>query len=249
MIKKTISAVLISLTFVVFSAAKSIALELPENLSIAVGIAGNAGVFVASGTEFEGSNHSNTGLAEQTDSGDRAQEVAMGSVFVDFTIADRVTIGFDYTPGAVETETEGRTDSKGGDDKADAGANGTSSLVDTGNVGTSTVKAELENLRKAYAEIHLISGIYLKAGYMEMDLNTMENLHTDSSYGNITMKGTQYGIGHKASFADGSWIVKTEVTQEAWDNFEIKSSTTGNSNKITGKLDGLQGRLAIAKSF
>jgi len=247
MIKKTISAVLISLTFVVFSAAKSIALELPENLSIAVGVAGNAGVFVASGTEFEGTDHSYTGLPEENDSGDRAQEVFMGSLFVDFTIADRVTIGFDYTPGAVETETEGRTDSVYGDDAYDPGTNGTSTSVDTGNTGTSTVKAELENLRKAYAEIHLISGIYIKAGYMEMDLNTMESLHSASSYGNITLKGNQYGIGHKSTFADGSWIVKTEVTHENWDNFEIKSST--GVNKVTGRLEGMQGRIAIAKTF
>ena len=247
MIKKTISAVLISLTFVVFSAAKSIALELPEKLSIAVGIAGNAGVFVASGTEFEGIGNATDGLTDQTNSSDRAQEVAMGSIFVDFTVADRVTIGFDYTPGAVETETAGRTDNVYGNDAYDAGANGTSSVADIGNTGTSTVKAEVENLRKAYAEIHLISGIYIKAGYMEMDLNTMENLHSESSYGNITLKGNQYGIGHKSTFADGSWIVKTEVTHENWDNFEIKSST--GVNKVTGRLEGMQGRIAIAKSF
>ena len=43
-----------------------------------------------------------------------------------------------------------------------------------------------------------IAGIYVKAGYVTVDLNTLESLGTGSKYGNIEVEGYTIGLGAQA---------------------------------------------------
>ncbi len=90
----------------------------------------------------------------------------------------------------------------------------------TADVGTSSVSARLSNLVTGYIEVNIWNGLYAKYGIMEMDVDTKESLHTDSSYPNAKMDGTTYGLGWKGSFDNGVFI-KTETMMQDWTDLKL----------------------------
>ena len=91
------------------------------------------------------------------------------------------------------------------------------------NTGTSSVKLEFSNLVTGYVEVNIWNGLYAKYGIMEMDVDTKENLHTDSSYPNAEMDGTTYGLGWKGTFDNGVFI-KTETMMQDWTDLKIEAT-------------------------
>ena len=59
---------------------------------------------------------------------------------------------------------------------------------------------------------------------MEMDVETKENLHTDSAYPNATMDGDTWGIGWKGSFDNGVFIKSHSTNETVPRNFLSKCS-------------------------
>jgi hypothetical protein len=235
MIKKTITTFLVASTFLALSVSNSAAVD-SSDFSVAVGVSGGFGAFTGRGEETEGSGQTDPADVNKSE-GTEVMAAVLPSAFAEVTIKDRLTIGFDVTLGEMETEVQERTDDAYGDNGA-------------ANTGTSTVKAEFENLHQAYAELRIFGGFFVKGTMMQIDINTMESLHTDSSYGNITLDGTSYGIGHKANF-DG-WYLKNEVTYQDWDKINIaaaSAATTPNGNSVQGEVNGVMAKLSIAKTF
>jgi hypothetical protein len=237
MIKKTITTFLVVSTVWAFTLSKSVAVDLVDGMSFALGVTGSAGAFSGSGEETEGTS----GEVNKSE-GSELMAIAIPSIFGEVTIADRLTVGFDYTSLSEDTEVQSRTDNA---------ANEAEGISSTGNTGTSTIQASFENIVTAYAELNLIGGMFVTMGHMQMDINTKENLHTESSYGNITIDGTMYGVGHKSNF-DG-WYLKTSAVVTDWDDFTIlaasSSSGTANGNKVDGKINGVMAKVSIAKTF
>ncbi len=210
MIKKILSSLLVSSVLLVFAATGSMA----ERPTLSLGYTATYGGYEANGTEHEGSANPR----EQADD-TAAGEIGYSSLFIEASFADRVTVGASWMIDAVETGMQERTDSP--------------LVADTSNnSGTSTVKAEFSNLVTGYVEVNLYNGLYAKYGYMEMDLETKESLHTDSAYPNATMDGTTYGLGWKGSFDNGIFI-KTETLMQEWSDLTLQGSGATDTDNNT----------------
>ena len=231
MIKKILSTLLVSSVLFVFTATGSMA----ERPTFAIGYTANYGLYEANGTENEGS------LAPQErNDATETGEFGYSSLFIEVSFADRVTIGASWMADAVETAMSERTD-KGGPLPADAGTD----------EGTSTVKAEFKNLATGYIEVNIWNGLYAKYGIMEMDVETKESLHTDSSYPNATMDGETWGFGWKGSFDNGVFI-KTETMMQDWSDIVLQADgSTGddNDNSVEASLQGALATISIGKAF
>ena len=86
---------------------------------------------------------------------------------------------------------------------------------------------------------------------MEMDVETKESLHTDSSYPNATMAGQTYGFGWKGMFDNGVFI-KTETLMQDWSDLKLTATGktgTSNANTIDASLQGAVATISIGKAF
>jgi len=233
MIKKILSTLLVSSAFLVFAATSSIA----DRPTFAIGYTAAYGGYEASGQENEGKD-SPQEITKKTETG----EIGYSSIFMEISFADRVTVGASWMIDAVETSMSERTDSDPNQTAAtDAGVN----------EGTSTVKAEFENLVTGYIELNIWNGLYAKYGIMDMDVNTKESLHTDSQYPNASMDGETYGFGWKGSFDNGVFI-KTETLMQDWSDLKINATgATGDDNNtsVEASLSGAVATISIGKAF
>ena len=236
MIKKILSTLLVSSAFLVFAATSSIA----DRPTFAIGYTAAYGGYEASGQENEGKD-SPQEITKKTETG----EIGYSSIFMEISFADRVTVGASWMIDAVETSMSERTDTL-----CTSSVNCTTSGDDT---GTSTVKAEFENLVTGYVELNIWNGLYAKYGIMEMDVNTKESLHTDSSYPNTTMDGETYGFGWKGSFDNGVFI-KTETLMQDWTDLKleatgVRAGGVDNNNSVEASLSGAVATISIGKAF
>jgi hypothetical protein len=236
MIKKILGTILVSSVMFLGVATSSFSMDRP---TVAIGGALTYGGYVASGKEHEGRTGQLLTGVEENDA-TAAMEVGYSSVFLEVNFADRLTVGVEYMADTVETEIAERTDTL------------TTQVGEAlGDVGTSQVKASFSNFTTVYGELRLFNGVYFKAGQMEIDIESKETLHTSSTYGNLTIDGSTYGIGYKNSWDNGMFL-KTETMIHNWDNFTlsaVSADAVPNNNKITGDMDGIVASLRIGKAF
>jgi hypothetical protein len=204
--------------------------------SVGFGVTGSIAVVEANGTETDGTS---TG-ASATDVSSRAaaasNNVAIGSVFAEYMFdGDHgMTFGIDWIPGAADVNSKklSRTDAT-----ADAGETDQDD-------GTYTAQAEVENHMTYYAELPIHGGLYVKAGYVEMDVNTTET-SIGGTYGNTSVDGTLLGLGYKVDFGTSSYY-KLEGTQTEFDTITLKSTT---NNQVKADLDVTRLTFALGYKF
>ena len=231
MIKKILSILLVSSAFLVFAATSSIA----DRPTFALGYTAAYGGYEATGQENEGASS-----PQEINKTSEAGEFGYSSIFMEVSFADRVTVGASWMVDAVTTAMQERTDSP----EVNSG-------VTKINSGTSTVKAEFSNLVTGYVELNVWNGLYAKYGIMEMDVETGESLHTDSSYPNATMDGETWGLGWKGSFDNGVFI-KTETLMHDWSDLHIEgegATNLDNNTSVDVKLSGAIEQISIGKAF
>ena len=131
-----------------------------------IGISGSAGVFHATGTEKE---------AGEEASEDASGTVGWASGFVELTM-DRLAIGIEIVPGALESESTLNEQSDGG------------------SVVTNTMQVDFENLYSTYVMLNVTDNLYVRGGIMQVDVVTNENLATGSAYGDADLEGTIVAI-------------------------------------------------------
>jgi hypothetical protein len=239
MIKKILSTLLVSSALFVFAATGSMA----ERPTVAIGYTAAYGGYVASGQENEGA-----GTPQEITKTEESGEFGYSSLFIELSFADRVTIGASWMIDAVNTAMSERTDSICTAQTRDV-VSLQCPLV--GNAGTSTVKAEFSDLVTGYVEVNIWNGLYAKYGIMEMDVETKESLHTDSSYPNTTMDGSTYGFGWKGMFDNGVFI-KTETLMQDWSDIKLTATGatgTANGNTVEAGLSGAVATISIGKAF
>ena len=236
MIKKILSTLLVSSTLLVFSGLNSMA----ERPTVAIGAALQYGGYSASGQENEGGGITREGYNTEKHKRNEAMEVGYSSVFLEVSMRDRLTLGVEYMGESVETDTESRTDSAA-----------PGSVITEADTGTSSVRVEFSDMVTAYAELRLIGGMYAKIATMSIDVETKENLHTSSSYGNMTLDGMGYGFGWINSWDNGVFL-KTDMMIHDWDDFQMSATSadaTPNGNTISGNLDGAIASFRLGKAF
>ena len=197
------------------------------DLNPSIGISGSSGVFAATGTE---NNFNEAGTAiDETTKEHGAFQADMASVFVELGVNDVLSFGVDYVINTLETpQNVARED---------------------GGTNANLVKAEFEDLTTVYAKLNVpLGGTYLKIGYVQVDVNSIEDLDSGNSHGNDKSTGWTAGIGYNHELTGGVSI-RAEVT--GMDMSDV-TSNNGQTNKTEIKVEdmiGARGTISLVKSF
>jgi len=217
---KKLFAIIFSSVFLFLNSANA-------ELGINVGISGQIGVFEASATETEDT--------EKSREDDAMAAFGYVSVFLEKDLGQYITVGVDYVPSALESETVDETR-----DDLLATADGAASSV------TQKVQVDFEDLTTFYVALNFNENFYLKAGIAQVDLITNETLGTGSTYGNASLDGTVFGAGYNKNF-DNGMFVRAEGTYQEFDGVTINGS--GDTSVTADEINGVSGKISIGKSF
>ncbi|MDA9604435.1 hypothetical protein N9S39_01815 [Candidatus Pelagibacter sp.] len=200
------------------------------DLGVNVGIAGNTSIWHATGVE----KNLNTDGTTDTHTEDGTGVAGYTSYFIEKTLGSRITIGYEYTPDALSSDTA--TNEVLSQDTATREAY---------TLDKNTVQIDFDDLHQTYVALNLNENFYAKYGWASVDVITNENLATGSTYGNTSLDGSMYGVGYNRSF-DNGFFFRAEGVYMDFD------SVTLTSNDNTVSLNGLEGasaKLALGKSF
>ena len=186
-----------------------------------VGITGSMAMIDASGKETEGTEVTHAEIKHNT---------AMGSIFVEYNdiMNTGFSFGLDYVPGSADisenlkTRTDVETSVTGDDDH-------------TTTSRTQKAQAELENHMTLYAT-YSSNGAYVKAGYVQVDLNTLETLDTGSKYGNDTIDGIILGAGIEFDVYNNT-VGRLELSHTNYEEISLKSSVARTGVTVNNKID------------
>ena len=197
-------------------------------VSMSVGVSGQAGIFAASAKESTGT--------KQKGSGSEHGSAGWGSIFLEGQF-NKLIIGVDYVPGALETDTTETA-------KSDKGVTAV-----TPTTVTNKIQVDFENLTTVYIGAMLNDNFYVKAGGVAVDVITNESLGTGASYGNTDLSGTMLGIGYHNSNDNGTFF-RFEGNYMSFDGTSLKATGTAADNTIELKnLDGVSGKVSLGKTF
>ena len=194
---------------------------------INIGISGSAGAFQATGTETE---------KTEKNKEDAVGAAAWGSIFIEKTLGDRFTLGIDYVPSALESETSEVA-------RIDTAAKGTSATVQT-----NKVQVDFSHLTTIYLSANLTDSLYAKIGYMEVDVDTNESLGTGSEYGNTSLDGTLLALGWNTDFGN-NMFVRVEGNYMQFDGATLTSTTNSDNEISLTDLNGASAKFSVGKSF
>ena len=198
-------------------------------VSVNVGVSGQAGIFAASASEKTGTTRKGNG-SEHGSAG-------WGSVFLEGQFNDKIIVGIDYVPAALETDTTETA-------KSDKGVEATSPTI-----VSNKIQIDFEDLTTLYVGAMLTDSLYVKAGAMKVDVITNETLGTGAAYGNTELDGTMLGIGYHVANDNGAFF-RFEGNYMTFDGATQRSTGTAADNTIELKnLDGVSGKISIGKSF
>tara|TARA_B100000795_G_scaffold134733_1_gene100647 strand:+ start:124 stop:771 length:648 start_codon:yes stop_codon:yes gene_type:complete len=189
-----------------------------------IGVSGQMGVFVADGSE----TRADSGSLERSNT---TTLVGYGSVFIEKTLGSKLTIGFDYVPQSLTTDTAEST-----------------RQTDVSTTGINSVKADFEDLSTAYVAFNVTENTYIKAGMVTVDVITKESLATGSDYGNTSLDGEMYGVGYNHDFSNGLFL-RAEANVIMMDGTTLTSTTNSDNVIKLDHLNGASGKISIGKSF
>ena len=198
-------------------------------LGVNLGVSGQMGVFAASGQENEDKTVSKSSTTTL---------VGYSSVFLEKTLGSRLTIGIDYVPESLASETANET------------------RIDNGASAAQKVQADFEDLTTIYATLNITDNFFIKGGMVTVDVITNETLATGSTYGNASLDGTLYGAGYNYNFdngmflrAEGNVMMMDGVTLTSTAAAAARPGTTAKNFVKLDHLNGANGKISIGKSF
>ena len=224
--KKLLLSVVFSVLYVTSASA---------DLGVNVGVSGNVGLFAASANEsFSDVAPKNNSVNQN---GSEHGSAGWGSVFIEKTIGDRLIVGLDYVPAALETDTTETAKS----DKRTASS-------DAITASTNKIQIDFEDLTTVYLGAMVTDNFYVKAGVMHVDVITNESLGTGSTYGNVELDGSMFGMGYHASNDNGTFF-RFEGNYLTFDGNSVTSGTDSGKTIKLKNLDGISGKVSIGKTF
>ena len=119
---------------------------------------------------------------------------------------------------------------------------------DTATAKTNKVQVDFDNLTTYYVMVNLTEGLYVRGGYLSVDVVTNESLGTGSTYGDTTMDGTVLGVGYNRTLDSGIFF----RVEGNYMDLGSKSLTATNNSENTISLNDLIGasaKFSIGKSF
>ena len=209
------------------------ALEVSD-MSVTAGISVNSAVYGASAKETNRAED-NTIKTTQSESGVFTDSHTSG--FIELNAGEFVSIGFEHTPDSITTPQADRT---------------------TNTNAKTTVSVDFNDLNISYVKFNIPGGLYLKAGYVETDLDVKESMASGSTYSNPSTSGSVLGIGYARSVNDsplairieGSYMELDDVTSTNGVSASGGTVANGGQNKIdASNLEGLNAKLALTYTF
>ena len=208
------------------------------------GISITAGQFEADGAkeEFKGAHSSSASPGDvsikATTEGDGAEALfGFGSIFVEKTLGDRLAIGVDYVPMTLDTETA--ENSRHVD------------VTPTGIIGskaTNTVQVDFSDLTTLYLTLKLNDSMYVKAGLVEVDVETNESLGTGGAYGNTSLDGTMLAIGYNRDLNTGAFV-RLEAHTMSLDGVTLTNTADSTKSITADGVSGYGAKFSIGRSF
>lgn len=218
---KKIIISIISSFFLLIGSANAVGLSLGGSIA--------AGVFSVDGATEKNADATINAVDENEDA---EGLYAIGSVFAEVSLNDKISVGIDYVPHALESNQV--TNAKEGNV--------------TGVDVTNTVEVHVEDITTAYVSLSLTDSIYAKAGYIQADVITNEILQTGGAYPNADIDGYVLGLGMDRDL-DSGLFVRLEASYTDLDSVSV-TNTNDSTKSVT--VDGVQGygaKLSIGKSF
>ena len=197
-----------------------------------VGVAGSAGLFAGTAKEAQTGNSVN----DPTENRKRSELLGIGyaSIFVEKSIGDRFSVGVDYVPTAIESETTETTRN-----------HITTAYEEVRTKVENKVQVDFTDLTTLYANINLTENLYAKIGVANVTVETNENLGTGAAYGDTDMDATVLGFGYD-NVMDNGVFVRLEAN---YMDFDGVSLTSGDNTISVTSLHGVSGKLAIGRAF
>ena len=223
---KKIIITLVSSIFLLFGNANAI--------SFNIGLSGAGGVF-----EVDGATEKNADATKNAaDEKENAEGLyAIGSAFAEINLTDRITVGVDYVPHALETNQVSNEKEV---------LAGTGKTVGT-NV-TNTAEVHVEDLTTVYASLFLNDNFYVKAGYSYGDVLTKEILGTGGAYPDTDIDGVVVGLGYDRYLANGMFV-RMEVQAMEYESVQVTNSNDSTKKITVDGVGGYGAKLSIGKSF
>tara|TARA_B100001057_G_scaffold389270_1_gene396967 strand:- start:3999 stop:4694 length:696 start_codon:yes stop_codon:yes gene_type:complete len=218
---KNIKALTLAFLLSLFSSSYALA-----EYGITVGVTGSMAMIDASGQETEGG---------EITRGETSNNTGIGSVFVEYNniLDSGFSLGIDYIPGSADVSENTQT-------RRDTETSVTDTTTTTNTSRVQKAQAELDNHITYYATYTGGNGVYVKAGYVQVDLNTLESLGTGSAYGNDTLDGISVGAGVEFDVYANT-IGRLEISHIDYGDIEVKSSVAragvATNNLIEADLD------------
>ena len=205
------------------------------DLGVRIGVGAEVGNYTLSGTE---TTPTKTNTSESND-GD--VYVPLGSIFIEKQLSfmpsflERLSVGYSFVPHDLKSASIGN----GRTDRLDSSKD---NLVDQ------SIQVEISNINTMYATFDIFSWLYVKAGTMDLDVKTLENLGTGSSYGDFTSSGDILGLGAHKTLDNGIFL-RFEAEDSSYSGKTLVSTTNANNTVVVNDFDGTTYRVSIGKSF
>ena len=202
------------------------------------------GVFEVDGASeiFSGDHSSNTTstkvVKKASDEDEAEGEFALGSVFVEVNLTDQLGIGINHVAHDIESESTENIQNIGGTDvvanvKAEA---------------RNTVMVSFSDLNTVYAIAKLNDNVYAKLGYVEVDVQTEENLGTGGSYGDTSLDGYTLAVGYSYGMDNGAFV-RVEASYMDLDGVSLTNKNDSNKSVSVDGISGYGAGVSIGKSF
>ena len=212
-----------------------------------VGVKGSYIEIEASGTEADKDGTADTSTRTKSVEND----AFIAAIYAEYSMDDAswgaegngITLGLEHIPGSASVSGDkfSRTDTE-------------LSITDTVNTTSNTVirtaSADVDNFNNLYLELPIYSSIFLRGGYTQVDVTTLETGDggNSSTYGNETLDGVNLGIGIKG-LSEGGLVWKLAYEQTDFDTLSINSSQSDKGNKITADLDTTEVNFSLGYRF
>ena len=191
-----------------------------------IGISGSMAVYAATGTE---KNFNNAGSAVDETTDEHGAFVAeYGSIFLEASLNDVISVGVDYVPMDFETPQNVSQENESNEKKA---------------------LARFDDLTTVYAKLNLpLGGSYLKVGYSQVDVTPKTNGGSGNTYTSDSTDGLTVGLGYNHELAGGV-AVRLEVTGTDFGDVNSNNQQTNKTEIIVKDIIGARGTISLVKSF
>ena len=204
-----------------------------SDVSVTAGISANSAVYGASGKETN-RDESNTVRDIENESGVFVDSHMSG--FLELNMGEFLSLGYEHTPDSITTPENRRI---------------------TNVNSTTKVSADFNDLNIAYLKFNVPGGVYLKAGYVETDIDVNESMASGSTYANVSTEGTLIGVGYSQALEggvairlEGSYMELDDVMTSNGVSATGGSSANGGRNQIdVSDMEGLNGKIALTFTF